>query len=174
METQVEYIPKEIEETIVEYEPVERTWERVQYLPVETQIVHYPEHEKYVAGQGGRYIQAGYAEEGSRVGGAVAYGSGSGVGGTYTTYGPTTTYTTGGYTTGGYTTGGYTTGGNYTTGGYTTQSNTYTTGGVSASGYGNEYNSGYANGGSTVGGNSYRVQETTYVTSGSGVNKASY
>ena len=59
VETQVEYIPKEIEETIVEYEPVEKTWERVQYLPVETQIVHYPEREKYVAGQGGKYIQAG-------------------------------------------------------------------------------------------------------------------
>lgn len=42
IETQIEYIPKEIEETIVEYEPVERVWERVQYLPVETQIVHYP------------------------------------------------------------------------------------------------------------------------------------
>jgi hypothetical protein len=42
----------------VEYEPVERVWERVQYLPVETQIVHYPETEKYVAGQGSRYIQA--------------------------------------------------------------------------------------------------------------------
>jgi hypothetical protein len=34
VETQIEYIPKEIEETIVEYEPVERVWERVQYLPV--------------------------------------------------------------------------------------------------------------------------------------------
>lgn len=51
VETQIEYIPKEIEETIVEYEPIERTWERVQYLPVETQIVHYPEREKYIAGQ---------------------------------------------------------------------------------------------------------------------------
>jgi hypothetical protein len=60
VETQIEYIPKEIEETIVEYEPVERTWERVQYLPVETQIIHYPEREKYVAGQSGRYVQAGY------------------------------------------------------------------------------------------------------------------
>lgn len=58
VETQIEYIPKEIEETIVEYEPIERTWERVQYLPVETQIVHYPEREKYVAGQAGKYIQA--------------------------------------------------------------------------------------------------------------------
>ena len=38
---------------------MERTWERVQYLPVETQIVHYPEREKYVAGQG-KYIQAGH------------------------------------------------------------------------------------------------------------------
>ncbi len=61
VETQIEYIPKEIEETIVEYEPVERTWERVQYLPVETQIVHYPEREKYVAGQAGRTIHAGYS-----------------------------------------------------------------------------------------------------------------
>ena len=29
VETQIEYIPKEIEETIIEYEPVERVWERV-------------------------------------------------------------------------------------------------------------------------------------------------
>ena len=30
-------------------EPVERTYERVQYIPVETQIVHYPERDNYVA-----------------------------------------------------------------------------------------------------------------------------
>ncbi len=61
VETQIEYIPKEIEETIVEYEPVERVWERVQYLPVETQIVHYPERDNYVSGKG-QYIKAGYVE----------------------------------------------------------------------------------------------------------------
>lgn len=56
-------------------------------------------------------------------------------------------YTTGGYTTGGYTTGGYTTGG-YTTGGYTT--------------------GGYTLTGPTVVGN---TGTTTYVTSGSGVQR---
>ena len=42
VETQVEYIRREIEETIMVQEPVERVYERVQYIPVETQIVHYP------------------------------------------------------------------------------------------------------------------------------------
>ena len=68
---------------------MERTWERVQYLPVETQIVHYPEREKYVAGQGGKYIQAGYVEKGAVSGGYV---SGGVSGGNY----QTTTYNTGG------------------------------------------------------------------------------
>ena len=49
VETQVEYIKKEIEETIMIEEPVERVSERVQYIPVETQIVHYPERDNYVA-----------------------------------------------------------------------------------------------------------------------------
>ena len=48
VETQVEYIRREVEETIMVEEPVERTYERVQYIPVETQIVHYPERENYV------------------------------------------------------------------------------------------------------------------------------
>jgi len=48
VETQVEYIKREVEETIMVEEPVERTYERVQYIPVETQIVHYPERENYV------------------------------------------------------------------------------------------------------------------------------
>ena len=49
VETQVEYIKREVEETIMVEEPVERTYERVQYIPVETQIVHYPERDNYVA-----------------------------------------------------------------------------------------------------------------------------
>lgn len=152
VETQVEYIPKEIEETIVEYEPVERVWERVQYLPVETQIVHYPERDNYVAQQG-QFIQK-YVDGGSQVRREenVTYTSGVQGGTTYTTGGYATgiqganTYTTGGYATGSnvkYTggsliggnvqyTGGYTTGG-YTTGGYNSgsrvgeQTVTYTT-----------------------------------------------
>ena len=48
VETQVEYIKREVEETIMVEEPVERTYERVQYIPVETQIVHYPERDNYV------------------------------------------------------------------------------------------------------------------------------
>ena len=73
VETQIEYIPKEIEETIVEYEPVERTWERVQYLPVETQIVHYPEHEKQVVRGQGQIIQGGYTSS-SQVKGSYVTG----------------------------------------------------------------------------------------------------
>jgi len=42
VETQVEYIRREIEETVMVEEPVEHVFERVQYIPVETQIVHYP------------------------------------------------------------------------------------------------------------------------------------
>jgi hypothetical protein len=47
VETQVEYIRREVEETIMVEEPVERTYDRVQYIPVETQIVHYPERDNY-------------------------------------------------------------------------------------------------------------------------------
>lgn len=42
VETQVEYIKREIEDIVMVEEPVERIIERVQYVPVETQIVHYP------------------------------------------------------------------------------------------------------------------------------------
>ena len=49
VETQVEYIRREVEETVMVEEPVERTYERVQYIPVETQVVHYPERDNYVA-----------------------------------------------------------------------------------------------------------------------------
>lgn len=49
VETQVEYIRREIEETVMVEEPVERVSERIQYIPVETQIVHYPERDNYVA-----------------------------------------------------------------------------------------------------------------------------
>lgn len=61
-------------------------------MPVETQIVHYPEREKYVVGQG-QYIAA-----------------------TSSTVQKAAQYTTGQYTTGQYTTGAhYTTGGQYAT-----------------------------------------------------------
>ena len=183
VETQIEYIPKEIEETIVEYEPVERVWERVQYLPVETQIVHYPERDNYVPGQG-QYIKAGYVE------GGYSTGYQQGVTTTNTQYipGSTTTYVQGGYPVeGGYTTtyvsgagqsgvraglvqGGtttystgpvYTTGQTYTTTGpvYTTGQTTYTTGQT------------YVTGGSGIRGeNVYRQSQTGgYVTGGSGV-----
>jgi hypothetical protein len=58
---------------------------------VETQIIHYPEREKYVVGQG-KYIQAGYAT----TGGSHAYvqpGAATTTTTTYQTYqtGPTTT-----------------------------------------------------------------------------------
>ncbi len=110
-------------------------------MPVETQIVHYPEREKYVAGQG-KYIKAGTS--GSQVyatNTTTTYQTAIPTTTNYTTAVPATTsyttsvpqtyvsggytggYTTGGYTTGGYTTGGYTTGG-YTTGGYTTSGQT--------------------------------------------------
>ena len=49
VETQVEYIRREVEDTVMVEEPVERVYERVQYIPVETQIVHYPERDNYVA-----------------------------------------------------------------------------------------------------------------------------
>ena len=42
VETQIQYIPREIIQTIREVEEVEHVKERVQYLPVETQIVHFP------------------------------------------------------------------------------------------------------------------------------------
>ena len=161
VETQVEYIPKEIEETIIEYEPVEKTWERVQYLPVETQIVHYPEREKYVAGQGGQYIQGGYTTKTETIQQPVST--------TYQTssYVPAqTSYVTG-------TTSNYVSGGNYATGS-SGVGQTYVTGG---SGVGqtttyvnqpvsNGYTtSNYVGGGSGVGQTTYVSQPatTTYV-----------
>ena len=177
VETQIEYIPKEIEETIVEYEPVERTWERVQYLPVETQIVHYPERDNYVAGQG-QYIKAGYVEGGYATGATtyqqgVSYQTGA-------TYVPTqtTTYVQGGSypVEGGYT---YVQGANQS-GVRTVQGNTglvqgvtqYSTGPVYTTGQ-TTYTTGqtYVTGGSGVRGeNVYRQSQTGgYVTGGSGV-----
>jgi hypothetical protein len=160
VETQVEYIPKEIEETIVEYEPVERTWERVQYLPVETQIVHYPEREKYVAGQGGKYIQAGYVNNGETVK-TSAYQTGQ-VGGATTSYATGANYVSGG------------SGARQTTTTYVNQPATTTT---YQSGYvqpttTTTYQSSYVPAGTTTtyttGGNGVQ-QGTTYVSGGSGV-----
>ena len=75
---------------------------------VETQIVHYPEREKYVAGQGGQYIKGGVATVGS-VGnvGTVGYTTGN-VG--------TVGYTTGATTTQSYVVPGSATYQTYTTG----------------------------------------------------------
>lgn len=130
VETQIQYIPKEIEETIVEYEPIERVWERVQYLPVETQIVHYPERDNYVPQQG-QFIQK-YIDGGSQVRRneqTVTYIAGGNTG--YTTAYNTGKYITGGYNSGSrvgqtvtYTTGPVTYG--YTSGSRVGQTVTYT------------------------------------------------
>jgi hypothetical protein len=158
VETQIEYIPKEIEETIVEYEPVERVWERVQYLPVETQIVHYPERDNYVAGQG-QYIKAGYVEGGystgyQQVGSTTGYQQGV----TTTSYVPTTTNTT-------YIQGGYPVEGVYTT--------TYVQGagqsGVRAGLVQGGSTTQYVNGPVYTTGQTYTTTGQTYVTGGSGV-----
>ena len=155
VETQVEYIRREIEETVMVEQPVERTYERIQYIPVETQIVHYPEHDNYVPaavtkrteyiGVQGNVQQAGgatavsaypagYAQQGSRVGATTTTTN-------YVSSSPTATYAYpvangGTYTTStvgngvqGYTTGNtgaYTTGTTYVSGG---NAGTYTTGG---------------------------------------------
>jgi len=178
VETQIEYIPKEIEETIVEYEPVERVWERVQYLPVETQIVHYPERDNYVA-QPGKIIQGGYIESNQSVSyvpsqsgirNETVYYTGK-IPANYSEY-------QGGYTQGGIAQGGYTQGG-YTQSGYTQGG--YTQGGY-VQGGSNTYNQGttYTTGTYVTGGSGVRQGETTvyrtsnvnnggYVTGGSGV-----
>lgn len=120
-------------------------------MPVETQIIHYPETEKYVQGQT-RTVAGGYTGASGVTGGSQVYHQ------TYQTVAPTTTtyvtggsrvaqpyvvsqpvtgYTTGGYTsssyTPGYVTESYTTGPAYTSGTYgqtyTTTGNSYVTGG---------------------------------------------
>jgi hypothetical protein len=152
VETQVEYIRREVEETIMVEEPVEKVYERVQYIPVETQIVHYPERDNYVPAKTQTrteyvgVVNGGYEQQGSRVGGTYVTG-GSNVGQTTTTYayGGNASYPTN-YTTGYQTTGA--------TGGYVTG--------------GSGVRSGYVTGGSGVRGNA------TYVSSGSGVKGASY
>jgi hypothetical protein len=141
VETQVEYIRREIEETVMVEEPVEKVYERVQYIPVETQIVHYPERDNYVPaktqvrteyvgvqqGQGqvvqgsaaqsskveATYQTYGGVQSGSRVGQTTYVSGGSGVNVTSSNYAPV--YTTGGQYT---TTGGQytTTGGQYVSG----------------------------------------------------------
>jgi hypothetical protein len=182
VETQVEYIRREVEETIMVEEPVEKVYERVQYIPVETQIVHYPERDNYVPAKTQTrteyvgVVNGGYEQQGSRVGGTYVTG-GSNVGQTTTTYayGGNASYPTN-YTTG-YQTTGYvaptTTTTTYQTTGYvapTTTTTTYQTTGATG-GYvtgGSGVRSGYVTGGSGVRGNA------TYVSSGSGVKGASY
>jgi hypothetical protein len=172
VETQVEYIRREIEETVMVEEPVEKVYERVQYIPVETQIVHYPERDNYVPAktqvrteyvgvqQGqGQIVQSGSnAQQSSKVEGTYqTYGgvqSGSRVGQTtYVSGGSGVNVTTSNYTPA-YSTGYATTGGQYTTAGgqgYTTtaggQGYTTTTGGQ-----------GYT----TAGGQGYTTTGATY------------
>jgi len=184
VETQVEYIRREIEETVMIEEPVEKVYERVQYIPVETQIVHYPERDNYVPAktqvrteyvgvQGGSVAQeskvqgATYqttytaGQSGSRVGQTTYVSSGSGVNAT-SSYQPAS-YTTGTYNVpAGYTLQqGYTSvpasyGATYQTGYVTGQPVTYTT-----------TTNGYVTGGSGV-------RTGGYVTGGSGVRGATY
>ena len=133
VETQVEYIRREVEETVMVDEPVEKVYERVQYIPVETQIVHYPERENYVPaktqtrteyvgvvnGETTGYQTYSGVQPGSRIGGTVVTtgsrvrGTTYATGQTEQTVGTTATYTYSGTNT-------YPTGGAYTTTGYTT------------------------------------------------------
>jgi hypothetical protein len=196
VETQVEYIRREIEETIMVEQPVEKVYERVQYIPVETQIVHYPERDNYVpakgqiqtqyigvqgqtAVQGGQVVQGGQYStvqggQYSTVQGGYQSGyqqSGSRVGATY-----------GNVQASGYQTGSsYPVGGSYTTGqqGYTTGQQVYTTGQQGAQ-YGYQQGGQYVSGGSRVGSNQYVTGgsgvrgNNTYVTGGSGVKQGSF
>lgn len=170
VETQVEYIKREIEETIMVEEAREAVMDRVQYIPVETQIVHYPERDNYVASQTrvrtenlgvvqnpnqiqgelvgrGEYATRGaYVEGGSRIGqqsSSYAYTQQQPqvYQTAYTTTTPVPTYTS--------------TSANQYQSSYapTTQAVTYTTGGTTG---------GYVTGGSGV-------RQTGYVTGGSGV-----
>lgn len=121
----------------------------MQYLPVETQIVHYPEREKYVPSSSHSNYHHGQS-----------YVSGSRVGGNYVSSG----YTSGNYVSSGSYAGGntYATGGGaysssyqpvtYSTGGYTSSYNggndtyvsgTYQTGGIYDSRPGNNYSENY-------------------------------
>lgn len=180
----MEFIPKEIEETIVEYEPVERTWERVQYLPVETQIVHYPEHDNYVAGQG-QYIQGGYTTNSSYQTGATYVPNASGVRqetSYQTGYAPTgssVVHQNGGYSSGqaynsGYQQSGISQGG-LVQGGQQYSSSTggqYVSGGQSGyTGGQTAYTNGQTTYTNTTTGGQYPTGQTgqTYVTGGSGV-----
>ena len=178
VETQVEYIRREVEETIMVEEPVERTYERVQYIPVETQIVHYPERENYVpqptktrteylgiVEKGWEEIKGEYRGTGEvrREGEIRREEYAQPVSGGYTT---TTTYVqpsgsrVGASQGATYTYSGSTSYPTYTTTGYVAPTTTYQTG--------------YVTGGSGVRGSGVR-QGSGYVTGGSGVKQgASY
>lgn len=105
VETQVEYIRREIEETVMVEEPVEKVSERIQYIPVETQIVHYPERDNYVAAPTKTrteyvgVVEGGSGVRQSAVQGGTYVSGGSGVNTYQTSYqtqavAPAATYTT--------------------------------------------------------------------------------
>lgn len=194
VETQVEYIRREIEETIMVEEPVEKVYERVQYIPVETQIVHYPERDNYVPAktqirteyvgvQGQSGVQASTVQQqATKVEGATyqTYSgaqSGSRVGATYVSGGSgvnvaTSSYQPASYTT--YTTGqqGYTVAGGptYATGTYTTTQPQYTTQQYTTSSYPATYQTTYT----TANQPAYTTTTGGYVTGGSGVRASGY
>ena len=179
VETQVEYIRREIEETVMVEEPVEKVSERIQYIPVETQIVHYPERDNYVAAPTKtRTEYVGVVEGGSGVhhtsavqGGTYVTG-GSGVNTQQVAYQTqavpaATTYTTTTTQPAAYTS--YSTGGQQyatSTGGQQYATSSYTTGGQVA-------NSGYTAHQSYQPGATYTTTTGGYVTGGSGVRAAS-
>jgi hypothetical protein len=175
VETQVEYIRREIEETIMVEQPVEKIYERVQYIPVETQIVHYPERDNYVPAKGTIQTQYVGVQGQSAVQGQVVQGgqyqsgyvqqSGSRVGATYGNVQQAATYQSGST---------YPVGGTYTTGqqGYIT--------GTQGGQYGYQQGGQYVSGGSRVGSTQYVTggsgvrANNTYVTGGSGVKQGSF
>jgi len=167
VETQVEYIRREIEETVMVEEPVERVSERIQYIPVETQIVHYPERDNYVAAptktrteyvgvvEGG----SGIRQQASVVQGGTYVAGGSGVNTYKTAVMPSATYTTHPVT------GTYYTTGQAANTHYSYQPATYTTttGGYVTGGSGVRAAQGYVTGGSGVRGSGVKqTYETNY------------
>lgn len=176
VETQVEYIRREIEETVMVEEPVERVSERIQYIPVETQIVHYPERDNYVAAptktrteyvgmvEGGSGIrqQASVVQGGTYVAsqGATYVAGGSGVNTYKTAVMPSATYTTHPVSASYYTTGQQVANTHYS---YQPATYTTTTGGYVTGGSGIRAAQGYVTGGSGVRGSGVKqTYETNY------------
>ena len=183
VETQVEYIRREVEETVMVEEPVERTFDRVQYIPVETQIVHYPERENYVPAKTqtrteyvgvvdqGAVSSSAYQVQGGSRAGQTYVASGSGAGNTYVASGSgvgQTTYANVPVSGGQVASSSYQTYSSPATYTSTTGPATYTTTTNQAA-----YTSGPA---ATYTSNSYAPAQTTYqtATSGSGVRQSGY